>query len=41
MYEMSKQFEIKNQSSDKIYIKYLAKNDGIFLVIMTPKKDTQ
>lgn len=41
MYEMSKQFEIKNQSSEKIYIKYLAKDEGMFLVMMTPKKDTQ
>lgn len=39
MYEMSKQFEIKNQSTDELYIKYLQKNGGVYLAVITPQKD--
>jgi hypothetical protein len=39
MYEMSKQFEIKNQSNNELYIKHLEKNGGVYLAIITPQKD--
>lgn len=41
MYEMSKQFEIKNQSDNELYIKYLQKNGGVYLAIITPEKSNQ
>lgn len=41
IYEMSKQFEIKNQSLNEVYIKYLQKNGGVYLAIITPEKDTK
>lgn len=41
MYEMNKQFEIKNQSENDLYIKFLEKNSGIFLTIITPTKDNK
>jgi len=39
MYEMNKQFEIKNEWENEVYIKYLEKNGGIFLAIISPQKD--
>lgn len=39
MYEMNKQFEIQNQSTSELYIKYLQKDGGVYLAIITPQKD--
>ncbi len=41
MYEMYKQFEIQNTSEYPLYFKLLEKNNGVFLVIITPQKSNE